>query len=178
MKHKDHFLHLFKDIPKGQYVGRREQARQIRKFTSGKIDEYVRNVVILPTPDEQGNILRLPGKSADDHPEYDILFLQSLVWYYVIDNPRLATQQFGERQIIRYLFDTYLEAITTRDYNLIPPRFIEDLRSSKHGKDEPHPEEVRLAVDIIASFSDQQAIFMYRRLRGFSPGSVSDFTHS
>ena len=41
----------------------------------------------------------------------------------------------------------------------------------------PHPLETRLAVDIVSSFTDSQAVIMYRRLLGAEPGSVVELLH-
>ncbi|MGA7219970.1 MAG: hypothetical protein WBX38_16765, partial [Candidatus Sulfotelmatobacter sp.] len=34
----------------------------------------------------------------------EVRMLKALTWFYVIYNPALATQQFGQRKIIRELF--------------------------------------------------------------------------
>lgn len=112
---------------------------------------------------------------------HEIEFLQRLVWQYVIKNPRLATQQHGQREIIRKLFEIYLEAVRRRDLNLLPPRFHSDLGALSRPDTKnrnPHPAEVRLAVDIVSSLTDAQAVVMYRRLTGVAPGSVIELLHS
>lgn len=106
---------------------------------------------------------------------------QRLVWQYVIKNPRLATQQHGQREIIRRLFAIYLEGVRKRDLNLLPPRFHTDLALLPKGGTKskiPHPGEVRLAVDIVSSLTDTQAVVMYKRLTGVTPGSVIELLHS
>jgi dGTPase len=111
-------------------------------------------------------------------------FLQRLVWAHVIQNPRLATQQHGQRQIIRTLFEIYLGAINVRNRALVPPLFHRPLAKlgasaeTATRKSANTPEETRLAVDIIASFSDDQAILLYRRLTGVATGSVTDYLAS
>jgi dGTPase len=98
-------------------------------------------------------------------------FCQRIVWDYVINNPRLATQQFGQRTVIQRLFEIYLDAVNRRDMNLVPPRFqieLEKLTPSDKVA------ATRLTVDIVASLADQQAVTLYQRLLGTSAGSVTD----
>ena len=107
-------------------------------------------------------------------------FLQRLVWTHVIDNPRLATQQRGQRRIIRTLFETYLTAVKAHDYALVPALFHRELASLGDARPEKDrtqntPEETRLAVDIVASFSDDQAVLLYRRIIGVATGSITDY---
>jgi dGTPase len=106
-------------------------------------------------------------------------FLQRLVWTHVIDNPRLATQQRGQRRIIRTLFDTYVTAVKARDDALVPALFHRTLASLGDPRPEKDraqdtPEETRLAVDIVAGFSDDQAVLLYRRITGVATGSITD----
>jgi dGTPase len=104
-------------------------------------------------------------------------FFQRIVWESVISNPRLATQQHGQRRVIRELFDVYLTAVRQRNPDLIPAVFHEQLDrlgpAPKRRRAALRP-EVRLAVDVIASFTDSQAMLMHRRLMGIAPGSVAD----
>jgi len=103
--------------------------------------------------------------------------LQGLVWHYVITNPRLATQQHGQRRIVATLFDIYTTAIEKGDRQLIPPSFrreFDDLQASNLIKGEIEPARSRLAVDIIASLTDAQAGSLYRKLTGVSHGSIHE----
>ncbi len=102
--------------------------------------------------------------------------LQRLVWKYVITNPRLATQQYGQRKIIKALFTIYKEAIEEKKINLIPSRFLKDDSIEKLLDEENESQQkIRLAVDIVASFSESEAILMYRRLTGLEQGSIMDY---
>lgn len=101
-------------------------------------------------------------------------FLQRLVRIYVIANPRLATQQTGQRAVVRTLFGIYRDAVRSGDPDLIPPRFLHLLSTEAPPIDEG---ATRIAADIVAGFTDQQAVTMYRRLTGIDPGSVMDVLH-
>ena len=109
---------------------------------------------------------------VERHHYIEMLFLQGLVEHFVIRNPRLATQQHGQRRVIRTLFNTYLTAVRKRNVNLIPTQFHTELLLIEPGIEVSA--EIRLAIDIVASLSDYQATLLYRRLLGVDGGSIAD----
>lgn len=151
-----------------RYSGTWQQRAVIRTWTSTLIGEFV-DAVSLQEPDVDGRVL-----ARDEVKLREMAFLQALIWDYVILNPRLATQQAGQRKVIELLFDTYLSAIRRRERGIVPERFHSEF--DRVGKT-PHPSETRLAVDIVSSFTDDQAVVMYRRLLGVTPGSVVELLH-
>jgi dGTPase len=172
--HRDVFLNLLKFIPTRElYRGTLSQRAALKAFTSAKIGQFVRAAELTERGGD-GRAIRVPPLVR-----IEIEFLQRLVWHYVIRNPRLATQQHGQREVVRRLFEIYLDGVQRRDVNLLPPRYHEDLSvlpaSDRHSR--PHPSEVRLTVDIVSGFTDNQAVVMYRRLLGSAPGSVSELLH-
>ena len=59
--------------------------------------------------------------------------------------------------------------------NLFPPQFQEEAEEVLHKQgDFSPPRCARLAADTIAAMSDEQALRLYQRLTGLSPGSVLD----
>lgn len=115
-------------------------------------------------------------------------FLQRIVWRYVILNPRLATQQHGQRNIIRTLFEIYYKAVVEKEnLNLIPARFVKEIevKMEKGTKKEIRlnldegqnleSQKKRMVIDIVAGFSEAEALMMYRRLTGADLGSVMDY---
>jgi len=156
-----------------QYDDTIEHRAALRTATSNLIQQYVWAArVSAPGASEPLTIPR--------EVRIQLKCLQRLVWAHVIDNPRLATQQHGQRQIIRALFGTYLTAVKDRNLSLVPSLFhrgLKELGEARPPRDrEEHTrEETRLAVDIVASFSDEQAVLLYRRLTGVSTGSVTDY---
>jgi dGTPase len=157
----------------GQYDDAFEHRAALRTASSNLIQKYVWAAEIA-TP-SGARPLSVPAPVR-----FQLKFLQRLVWTYVIENPRLATQQHGQRQIIRTLFETYLRAVKERNTALVPPLFhrgLADLGDPRSSKDRQQntPDETRLAVDIVASFADAQAVLLYRRLTGVATGSVTDY---
>jgi dGTPase len=153
-----------------QYTGKYEQREILRWTTSKLINRFVKSVR-LTLPDAEGHTVHIARNA-----EVEMAFLQRLVKRYVINNPRLATQQAGQRRVVRTLFAMYFQAIRKGDSKIVPPAFsktIADIRDIKVRK-ERNDAEARAAADIVASFSDGQANVLFRRLSGITPGSVSD----
>lgn len=147
-----------------------EQITNIRNRSSFLIQRYIKSASISDEYGKNGFLNRQLDK------EIELNLLQRIVWKYVITNPRLATQQYGQRKIIRELFEIYKEAIEDNKTNLIPSRFVKDgsiNRLLEQGNESQ--QKIRLAVDIVASFSESEAILMYRRLTGLEQGSIMDY---
>ncbi|MEH2311364.1 MAG: dNTP triphosphohydrolase [Nostoc sp.] len=155
---------------KGDNPGSIEQIAYIKSVSSNLIQNYVQSVSLKEDYGEHGYLER-PIKI-----EIELKFLQRIVWKYVILNPRLATQQYGQRKIIKTLFDVYKEAVETNQVNLIPAHFLQhgSLERLLTTGDQKH-QKVRIAVDIVASFSEMEAILMFRRFTGIDHGSVMDY---
>lgn len=154
-----------------RYTGTFLQRAELRTVTSNLIRDYV-YAASLEAPSPGGSGLRIdPAKALE------MKFLQRIVWDFVISNPRLATQQHGQRRVIRSLFEMYLAAITQRDPDLLPALFhteLEGLGARPKRARKPTRAEIRLAVDVVASFTDNQAMLLNRRLTGVTTGSVAD----
>ncbi|HEY0150794.1 MAG TPA: dNTP triphosphohydrolase [Longimicrobium sp.] len=154
------------------YTGTYEQRALMRTCTSHLIQKFVL-AARLQRDTGPGNHLQ-----TDTSLQFNIDFLHGLVEDYVIINPRLGTQQHGQRQVIRTLFEVYLEAVQSRNRAIVPPHFHQELDRAAEVANGSHPEQVRLAVDIVAGFADNQALAMHRRLTGHSPGSVMELLPS
>ncbi len=159
----------------GQYrQGTFEQKAQIKRISSQLIQNYIKSVKLSEKYNDRdrGYLEQNPQK------EQELKFLQRIVWYYVISNPRLATQRFGQKKIVRTLFSMYLEAIEEGDLSFIPVRFVREylaLGEKENQGEEMNQEKVRMAVDIVASLSEAEAVLKYRRLTGISQGSFLDY---
>lgn len=171
--HAEAFHRLLQQLAlRRRYSGTWSDRAMIRTWTSTLIGQYV-DTVTLQVPDASGTVL-----VRDPDQLREMKFLQALIWDYVILNPRLSTQQAGQRRIIDLLFMTYLDAVKKRDRGIVPGRFHWELEKLPAGGDDlPHALETRLAVDIVSSFTDTQALIMYRRLLGAEPGSVVELLH-
>jgi dGTPase len=154
----------------GRNPGSIEQIAHIKSVSSDLIQKFIQSVHLKETYGEHGYLDR------PKNIEIELKFLQQIVWKYVILNPRLATQQYGQRKIIRTLFEVYKEAVENNQVNLIPAHFLKNgsLERLLATGDEKN-QKVRIAVDIVASFSEMEAILMFRRFTGIDHGSVMDY---
>ena len=157
---------------KGQYrPGSFEQKAQIKRISSQLIQTYIHSVKLSTEYGDRGYL------KYNRNREEELKFLQRIVWSYVISNPRLATQRYGQKRIVKTLFEIYLEAIGDRDLSFIPARFVREFLEieAQAGDTTINPEKTRMAVDIIAGLSEAEAVVQYRRLTGISQGSFLDY---
>jgi dGTPase len=137
---------------------------ELRKITSINIGEAV------STPNIKGSRLVLNDDIEEKHR-----FLQELIWQYVILNPRLASQQIGQRRVIRKLFEAYRDALEDNREDLVPASFGNTLLSIPKRKGSPRKAAIaRASADIVSSLNDQQALTIYQRFLGVAPGAVTD----
>ncbi len=147
-----------------------EQITNIRNRSSFLIQRYIKSASISEEYGKHGFLSRQLDQ------EIELELLQRIVWKYVITNPRLATQQYGQKRIISDLFHIYLEVIEDNKTNLIPSRFLKDGSINRLIEEgDKSQQKIRLAVDIVASFSESEAVLMYRRLTGLEQGSIMDY---
>lgn len=157
---------------KGQYPpGSFEQKAQIKLISSQLIQTYIHSVQLSTKYGDRGQL------KYNLQREEELKFLQRIVWSYVISNPRLATQRYGQKRIIRTLFEIYLEAIRDRDLSFIPARFVREfleIEENSLSTTQIEQEKTRMAVDIVSGLSEAEAVVQYRRLIGISQGSFLD----
>lgn len=157
---------------RGQYPpGSFEQKAQIKRISSQLIQNYVQSVQLSTKYGDRGYL------NYNRNREEELKFLQRIVWSYVISNPRLATQRYGQKRIIKTLFEIYLQAIRDRDLSFIPARFVREfleIEDNLSNSEQLNQEQTRMAVDIVAGLSEAEAVIQYRRLIGISQGSFLD----
>ena len=157
---------------KGQYrPGSFEQKAQIKLISSQLIQTYVHSVSLSTEYGDRGYL------AYNRQREEELKFLQRIVWAYVISNPRMATQRYGQKRIIKTLFEIYLEAIRDRDLSFIPARFVREFLETEDSNADTaaiEQEKIRMAVDIVAGLSEAEAVIHYRRLTGISQDSFLD----
>lgn len=157
-----------------EYDGTLAQRARLRSRTSGLIREFLPDVKIADPGADEPLVI-------DELHKIQMEFLQRLVWHFVIENPRLATQQAGQRRVIETLFTEFLQASEPnrhgkpRNRHIIPAAVERDLDSilRLEGEAQFHA-RLRLAADAVCSFTDAEAIAISNRLRGIGPGSVMD----
>jgi dGTPase len=145
------------------YTGTWLERAFLREFTSQLIGRYVGGTSLVVGTDGSAEV------HIDDHLVMEVAMLKELTWVYIIEAPSLISQQYGQRQLIRNLFDIYMKAAAERKHrNLFPPYY----RQSLDELGSPDEKVVRRTViDLIAGMTEEQALAVRNRLIGVSLGS-------
>lgn len=148
----------------GPYSGTRDDRARLRIFTSMLVGRYINGLRLAELDDPKRTVIVEPPLRKQ------IELLKQLTWYYVIDGPGLAAQQHAHRQIIRYLFQAFLQETRRSPSRLLPPYYRERLAKTgaipRAGR--------RVVVDLIAGMTESQALMTYQRLNGIVHGSALD----
>jgi dGTPase len=153
------------------YTGTREHRSRLRDFSSNLIAQFV-DAIELHVPLSENELF----VKVRPLQKLQVRVLKALTWFYVIYNPALATQQYGQRKIIRDLFEIFGNAaVATKDQerNIIPFAFRDEMQTAKDS-----PTLITRAVtDLLAGMTEQGMVKLYRRLTGIDMGSVLDYAH-
>jgi dGTPase len=146
------------------FTGSRLDRAGLRAFTSSLINRYI-NAVSWST----GGTSSYPI-SVEDWARMEVTMLKALTWHYVIGSRSLATQRFGQRALIRSLFDVFHGA-TARptDWSIFPDFYRNQLLALPDDA-----ARTRLVADLIASMTETQVVDLHHRLTGASLGSALD----
>ena len=151
------------------YSGTRDQRAKLRSMTSDLIGRYVGACKLF---ESDSTCRRLAGIESE-HIERELSIFKQLLWHYVIDGASLATQQYGQRRIIRELFDIFFSQLESGKLDIFPEGCRDELKKlSGNGQVSVTAEQTRIVADLIAGMTEQQAVFMHHRLTGVSLGSV------
>jgi dGTPase len=146
------------------YQGTKGEKALLRSFTSALINRYINSVSLIP-----GGVGEEALSLKHEH-RLEVAILKRFTWHYVIDSQPLSTQRFGQRCLIRSLFNVYCKsALSSQDSAIFPPFYRELLEAS-----DSRNERIRIAADIVSSMNEAQAIEMNQRLTGQSLGFALD----
>jgi dGTPase len=152
------------------YTGTFEHRSRLRYFSSALIGQFI-NAIELQQPSNPEQ----PFVKIARLQRLQVKILKALTWHYVIYNPALATQQYGQRKIIRELFDIYSEAACSDNdkRNIIPFAFRDDVEKANKDK----KAVARIVADLIAGMTEQGLVKLHKRLTGTDMGSVLDYVY-
>ena len=155
--------------------GSRKEVDYMDRFRSVAITSFISSVEV----DLSGKGGALPTLKGPDTSRYLMKFLQRLVWDYVILTPRLSTQQAGQIHLITALFEYFLDSLRESRPDRLPTKFRDaaaDLKGPKRGPGAKalDRQRARLAIDMVASLTEAQAVVLHKRVAGFESGSVLD----
>lgn len=140
------------------YCGNRAHRERLRWWTSDLIGRFL-NAVKLST---SGYPLAI-----NPHVQEEVMVLKQMTWRYAINNPGLAAQQHGHKQLIRQMFVDLMAILTSGELPAFPMRhrhLAEDVRVSRP----------RVVADCISSMTESEALALHKRLRGISAGTFLD----
>ena len=155
------------------FDGTHEERRALDYLSSTLIERYMgveKGGVFLQDHDQSR-----PYLIVDDNLHKEVRLLKYMTIYYVIGDPALRAQQRGQRKMIGELFEILYDAVDpndSEDSDIIPNPFREQTTSLSATTS--NQEIARIATDIITSLTEKQAVQMYERLVGQSPGSIRE----
>jgi dGTPase len=165
---EESFLRVITQFPLSEpYSGTRDHRSRLRLFSSELIGQFV-NAIELHRPSNDEAFVKIVPLQKQR-----VRMLKALTWFYVIYNPALATQQYGQRQIVKKLFEIFGNAVVSRNgqHNIVPLAFREEELEAR----ESPARAARIVADLIASMTEQGAVKLHRRLTGIDMGSILDY---
>ena len=161
----------------GEFDGSLESRQALRLMRKRLINRLVHSVAPRDPdapPRRHFNDLAIPrdARLVDD-------VLRDLLWVFVIEHPRMATYQHGQRRVVRELFELHAEAVHTSraDTSLFPRDLQPDLERLLVATDRAAAdvEVLRLVADHVGSMTDDGAARLHRRMTGHVGGGFADF---
>lgn len=155
------------------FQGTKEERRELDYLSSTLIERYVgveKGGVYLKDNDSTEPYLQVDPELRDE-----VTLLKELTVYYVIGDSALRAQQRGQRKLIGELFDILFDAIDPsgpEDIDIVPNPFREEANDLQNPSEKR--QICRITTDIITSMTEKQAVQMYERLTGTSPGSIRE----
>jgi dGTPase len=152
------------------FSGTRKQRADLRSLTSFLIGRYIGAIRLDPTRSSTGQTVKTASWA-----KIEISMWKQLTWHYVIHNPSLATQQYGQRRVVRGLFDIFMDAATSEQWHMFPVSSreqLEELAAGPRVGTVSNEQLVRVVADMIAGLTERQAVDLYQRLTGVAFGSV------
>ncbi len=150
----------FEQVIEHPYDGGREQRQQLRQMTSILIGRYL-TAVRLQAPDQHGVCVRFDEKRKDE-----VRILKQVARDYIHMHPTLVAQQFGQKRIVKNLFEDISKHAEKGPPSFLPKRlrYLWEEDISRY----------RFAADCICSLTEAEATALHARLQGTASGSVLD----
>jgi len=181
-KHRSQFEQLLqvlstREALKDIYIGTTRQRAALRDITSVLVNRYAGALSLAkkedPKPSAAPDLIQGTSPvTIIEEMKQEVTILKELAWTYVIENPSLAAQQEGQKEIIKLLFGKFSTAAEKGHWNIFPASMRTDLIQSPVDWKTENAKRTRVVIDLIASMTEVEAVEMYRRLTGQSFGSV------
>jgi dGTPase len=159
----------------GEYDGSSEYRRALRSMRTALIGDLI-HAVHPVDPDapfrRHANDLAIPleARLVDD-------VLRDLLWLFVIEHPRMATYQHGQRRIVTDLLELHVTAVEGGDVAIFPrdlqPELVPLLEGTQD--DGSRTGVLRLVADHVGQLTDDGAARLHRRLTGHVAHGFTDW---
>lgn len=153
----DAFYDIRGFLPQSSYKGSRQQLGILHNSATLLIGRLLSAFRVVPGP---------ALLEVDKATRLQVDVLKQLTWKYVIVRSGLATQQEGQRRIITFLYEYYWELLDQKKPVDLVPAGLRHLVGTEKNE--------RIAADIVANLTEQEAVMLYQRLNGHVTGSVLD----
>ncbi|HEX5424802.1 MAG TPA: dNTP triphosphohydrolase, partial [Candidatus Acidoferrales bacterium] len=137
------------------YAGTQEHRAKLRKFTGQCINQFIHAISLRRSTSKD-------PRTVEIVPQYEqqVTMLKELTWHYVINASALATQQHGQRKIIRGLFESFHKAAKAGNLRIFPEFYQEKITIAS-------PTEFsRLVIDLISGMTERQCVDHFQTLSG------------
>jgi len=154
-----------------RFQGREIDIAQLSEFRSASIDRLISALLV-------GWRDGVPFLEIPRDTQIEISVLKGLTRQYVIQRASVQAQRYGQRRMVRTLFEIFVDATTSRHHSFermqILPELYQD-RIRALGEPSEHLQEVKRYVsDFIASMTEPQLAETFAKLTGQTQGSVVD----
>jgi len=159
----------------GEYDGSVEYRRALRSMRTTLIGDLI-HAVHPADPDapfrRHHNDLEIPleARLVDD-------VLRDVLWLFVIEHPRMATYQHGQRRVVTDLFELHVEAVESGDASIFPRDLQPEMSGLLEGTqgDGTRTGVLRLVADHVGQLTDAGAAKLHRRLTGHVAHGFTDW---
>lgn len=151
------------------FTGTEKEISELNRFTSQLIERY-----LAPFNDSEvwvdEDTLEL---EIDDNFKDEIDVFSRLTRFYVIDDSSMRTQQWGQKRVIKRIYEDLTKSVNPENnrLNILSEPFLERVKKLDNNQS---LERERIVVDLITSMTEQQASELYGRLTGSGLGSLRE----
>jgi len=146
------------------FQGTKGDRAKLRSYTSRRIGTLVEAASFTPG-----------GLRIDRPSRVQVELFKQLTHHYVVGNAALATQQYGQRQVVQRLYAVYGEALRQGDpaTAIFPPRVQGEVQEVS-GPAADLRLVVRVVADVVSGMTEAQAVRVYHRLMSVEFGPLLD----
>lgn len=170
--HRSRAVYLLTLFPlERSYSANHDNRSALRQYTSNLVTRYIAGIRLGMNAHGDASLL------IQEEHAIEINLLKNLIWFYIIEGRSLASQRFGQENLITYIFNTLRYTADDRlsqryrDLILLLPEYYADTIIEGNSTDEAI---TRTIIDFIAGLTEPQVVDLYRRLTGNALGSALD----